>query len=54
MELTSKEKKLIVVLLKKNLDEVKKNEKLPNEYFADLGTEIKYDQFLTNIIKKLS
>jgi hypothetical protein len=54
MDLTSQEKKLIVSLIKKHLDEVKKNEELPKDYVAELGIELKYDEFLSNIIKKLN
>jgi hypothetical protein len=54
MELTSEEKKLIVSMLQRHLSEVKAAESLPKDYVAELGIEINYDVFVTNIIKKLS
>ncbi len=53
MELSEDEKKIIVVALKKHLEEVEKTEKFPNQDFRMFAGEIKYVDFVNNLIKKL-
>lgn len=53
-ELTKNEKELIVSILEKHLEEVKKTEKLVNQDLLEFAAEVEYDKFLETIIKKLS
>ncbi len=52
MRLNKKEKKVLVFLLKNHLKDVKKGIKLPNSVGL-LAAEVKYKDFVENIIKKL-
>ena len=54
MDLTKQEKEVIVSILKKQLELVEQNEGLPEDYVAWEAAEIKYSEFLENLIKKLS
>tara|TARA_Y100000310_G_scaffold293782_1_gene323630 strand:+ start:2066 stop:2230 length:165 start_codon:yes stop_codon:yes gene_type:complete len=54
MELTNEEKQLILGILKQHLEEVDNNEKLPDQSLAMLSAEVKYSDFIQNIINKLS
>ncbi|MBI4154526.1 hypothetical protein HY498_00365 [Candidatus Woesearchaeota archaeon] len=52
-ELKKEEKELIRKVLKKHLEEIHRNEKL-TEDLRLLAAEVKYDDFVENIIKKLT
>ncbi|MFC1691418.1 hypothetical protein ACFL0W_04530 [Nanoarchaeota archaeon] len=54
IKLTKDEKKLIVIALKRHLEEVKQNEKLKYQQVQLLAVEKKYEEFVEDIIKKLS
>jgi len=53
MELTLDEKKVLKQLVDEHLEEVKKNEQLANTPPAFLAGEVKYEEFLTHLKKKL-
>ena len=53
MELKSDEKKLLRIILKKHLDEVKGNEHLLNQQAAVFAAEAKYEDFVDRLLKKL-
>lgn len=53
MEFTKDEKEVLKNLINKQLKEIEQAEALPDQSFDSLGTEIKYDIFLSNILKKL-
>ncbi len=48
------EKELIIHLLNKHLEEVKKNEKMMYQPAILLAAEVKYENFVENIKKKLN
>lgn len=52
MRLNKKEKDMLIFLLKNHLKEVKKGIKIPNPVGL-LAVEVKYKDFIENIIKKL-
>jgi len=52
MKLIKKEKDVLVFLLKNHLKEIKKGIKIPNSV-GMLAVEIKYKDFIEDIIKKL-
>ena len=54
MELTADEKKVIVSILKKNLEEVTENEERGTPYLLEFSKEVNYSDFLSDLIKKLS
>ena len=53
MELTKIEKELFLQLINEHLAEVRKNEKLQNEPPVLLGAEMRYEDFLVGLVKKL-
>jgi len=53
MNLTEDEKKVIRLVLKKHLEEVKQTEGDTNQDLVSLAKEVKYEDFVKNIIKKL-
>ncbi len=53
MSLTNDEKKVIINVLEKHLEEVKETEKLQNMDISFLAAEVKYEDFIKGIIKKL-
>jgi len=54
IELKKEEKELVRKVLKRHLDEIHRNEKLLDQDLKILAAELKYDNFVENIIKKLS
>ncbi|MFH0751983.1 MAG: hypothetical protein V1914_00095 [archaeon] len=54
MELKTDEKKLLLILLKDHLKEVAANTKLLNQQAAVFAAEAKYEDFVEDLIKKLS
>ena len=52
-KLTKDEKDYIINILEKQLKKVKEYESIPDDYFTDFAVEVKIDQFLTNLIKKI-
>ena len=53
MDLTKDEKKLIVDLLDIHLKELKDLEKLPGQEAKSIGAEVKYEDMIKGIMKKL-
>ncbi len=53
MDLTKKEKEVIVSILQKQLEEVEAAEGMPEDYVVWEAAEIEYGEFLKNLIKKL-
>ena len=53
MTLTKDEKGLIKQVLKQHLKEVRKNENLRYQGIGMLGLEVKYEDFVEGIIKKM-
>jgi len=54
MEFTKEEREVLKNLIKKQLAELKQNESMLDQSPAILGSEIKYDKFLTKLLKKLN
>ncbi|MBD3312904.1 hypothetical protein GF345_00520 [Candidatus Woesearchaeota archaeon] len=54
MNLTDDEKKAIKIALEKHLEEVKEHEDNINQSIQHLAAEVKYEDFIKKIIKKLS
>ena len=50
---TDQEKEIIKSLVKKQLENVEKTEKLPNQDLGDFNAETVYADILKNILKKL-
>lgn len=53
MELRSDERKLLAILLKQHLDEVRGNEQLLNQQAVVFAAEAKYEDFVERLLKKL-
>jgi|TARA_Y100000310_G_C20556828_1_gene750998 hypothetical protein len=53
MSLTPKERKALVNLLEEHIKQVKKQEKVPSQQIALLSAEVKYEEFLEGIKKKI-
>tara|TARA_Y100000031_G_C8124745_1_gene339936 strand:+ start:198 stop:362 length:165 start_codon:yes stop_codon:yes gene_type:complete len=47
------EKKLLLYLLEEHIDQVKKQEKTPSQQLMLLSAELKYEEFLEGIVKKV-
>lgn len=54
MELTSEEKRYLIDMIDKHLNEVKETEKLPNQSAGFLGAEVNYEDFVEKLKKKLA
>lgn len=54
MSLTKDEKKTVVGILSKHIEEIEKNEKNPLQQAGQFGTELNYAEYLRKIVKKLS
>ncbi|MBS3145509.1 hypothetical protein J4414_01785 [Candidatus Woesearchaeota archaeon] len=53
MNLTDKEKEAVRLILEQHLEEIKSNEKILNQNVQLLAMEVKYEDMLKDIIKKL-
>jgi hypothetical protein len=53
MILDKNEKALLASLLKEHIDEVKSTVRIPNQDLLELAGEIKYEEFLEGILRKL-
>ena len=53
MEFTKEEKEVLKYVIKQHLEEVKKNEQMLNQPPILLAAEVRYDEFLSNLLKKL-
>jgi|TARA_B100001971_G_C18043450_1_gene458909 hypothetical protein len=53
MSFTALEKKVLVQLLKEHIAQVKKQEHVPSQQIALLSAEVKYEQVLKDIMKKV-
>lgn len=50
---TKDEKKVLSQLVKERIESLEKQEQLPTDLVANLAMDIKYEDFLKNILKKL-
>ena len=53
-KLNTEEKEILRELTKEHLEQVKRTEKIPNQQFEIFAAEIKYEDFLKGVLKKLS
>lgn len=53
MELTQKEKEIVVQILEKHIEEVQKNEELTEDFAKWATAEVKYEKLLQDIVEKL-
>jgi phage regulator Rha-like protein len=50
---TKDEKKVLSQLVKERIESLEKQEQLPTDLVANLAMDVKYEDFLKNILKKL-